>query len=63
MKNYMPEDVLDGFKGNASRYALCALDGDKVVGAAVFDAFPAAKVLDRCSVYVRLMGEEELSVS
>ena len=61
VKNYMPEDVLDGFKGNASRYALCALDGDKVVGAAVFDAFLAAKILSiRTSEDCRGAADSEL---
>ena len=47
--NYYTSDAISG-------YALAIND---VAGSIIKKAFRHARVIDRCSVYVRLMGEEE----
>lgn len=44
VKNYMPPEVFDGFSESSSRYALCLVDKDMVIGVGVFDARQSAHI-------------------
>ena len=45
VKNYMPEDIWEGFEKYEYRYALCSVEDDKLTGVAVFDALSAAQIV------------------
>ena len=52
VKNYMPEEIREGFDKFEYRYALCSLEDDKLTGVAVFDALSTAQI-----VSVRVLEE------
>ena len=57
LRNYMTDTVYEGFAENESRFALCQIEGEKVIGVGVFDAFEDAAHIISIRVIEEYRGE------
>ena len=46
IRDFISDEDFEGFVNNGSRYALCAIDNDRLCGVGIFDAKQTAEILD-----------------